>query len=64
MIWLPALQQTEGFVNPQLSSTDSTPQIDVDIDRDRALELGILPSTVCGCHSGGNRWHDARQRFP
>ena len=34
------------FANAQLSSDDTSPQISVDIDRDRALELGITPDTI------------------
>ncbi|WP_319496864.1 efflux RND transporter permease subunit [uncultured Cohaesibacter sp.] len=41
-----AMEQDPTFTNPQLSSNDTSLQISVDIDRDRALELGITPDTI------------------
>nr|WP_321484358.1 efflux RND transporter permease subunit [uncultured Cohaesibacter sp.] len=41
-----AMEQDPTFTNPQLRSNDTSLQISVDIDRDRALELGITPDTV------------------
>ncbi|WP_208996821.1 efflux RND transporter permease subunit [Roseibium denhamense] len=41
-----AMEADPSFANPQLSSNDTAPQVGVDIDRDRALELGIKPDTV------------------
>ncbi|WP_319530750.1 efflux RND transporter permease subunit [uncultured Cohaesibacter sp.] len=42
------------FANAQLSSNDTSPQISVDIDRDRALELGITPDTIADTISGND----------
>ncbi|SNY91956.1 hydrophobe/amphiphile efflux-1 (HAE1) family protein [Cohaesibacter sp. ES.047] len=41
-----AMNADPVFTNAQLSRSDSSPQISVDIDRDRALELGITPDTI------------------
>ncbi|PVB62384.1 efflux RND transporter permease subunit [Labrenzia sp. 011] len=41
-----AMQDDPVFTNPQLAENDTSPQISVDIDRDRALELGIEPETI------------------
>ncbi len=41
-----AMEADATFTNPQLASTDTAPQVSVDIDRDRALELGIRPGTI------------------
>ncbi|PLW77811.1 efflux RND transporter permease subunit [Cohaesibacter celericrescens] len=41
-----AMEGDAAFTNAQLGSDTSTPQISVDIDRDRALELGITPDII------------------
>ncbi|WP_316859788.1 efflux RND transporter permease subunit [uncultured Cohaesibacter sp.] len=41
-----AMEGDPLFVNPQLSSDSTALQINVNIDRDRALELGITPDTI------------------
>ncbi len=40
------MEADSTFTNPQLGRDDTLPQISVDIDRDRALELGITPDSI------------------
>lgn len=41
-----AMEGDATFNNPQLDSDNTTPQVSVDFDLDRALELGIVPATI------------------